>query len=482
MKRLALLCFGAVSALLVRPAAADTEPSRDAAPLAASQRLAGPPLPLAEAIQTALIHSPSAEIAHQTRLSAEARVGTARSPWLPQLSLTGSVRGDYTYPLGTTDAKQSSTFRSSGVLSVNQLVWDFGRLSGRISAAQALAQASLTDETNARAQVVLSAMSGFYAVLQAEALLAVAGENLQQQLRRQKQSESFFRIGTKPQIDVLIAQTAVAQAKLQVLQAQGNVQVARTQFLQSLGLPEREWGSWQRRPLLSTLPSPHPLESVLTNADAETVATVPDEVVERTLQARPDYQSLLARVRQAEAQVRAARADYLPSLTVGANATMSSGTFGGVSLLDVTSQTPPGLLISGTLGLNWSLFTGLSTVYAVRDARAQLALAEANLAQLRLVVRSQLQQALQQVLTAWLTVEAATAVSNQAKKQLEMADGRYRAGVGNAIELGDAQVSAMQAQAQRVQADFALAQQRASLRFYLGELAKETDPRGDAKP
>ncbi len=482
MKKQALLCSGALATLFVGQALADTEQGREAAPLATKQQLVGSPLALSEAIQTALAHSPAAEVAHQTRLSAEARVGTARSPWLPQLALTGSVRGDYTYPVGVLDGKPSSTFRSSGALSVNQLIWDFGRISGRMAAAQASAQASLTDETNARAQVVLSAMSGFYAVLQAEALLSVASENLQQQIRRQKQSESFFKIGTKPQIDVLIAQTAVAQAKLQVLQAQGNVQVARTQFLQSLGLPEREWGSWQRRPLLSMIPSPHPLEAVLSSADAETVATVPDEVVERTLQARPDYQSLLARVRQAEAQVRAARADYLPSLTVGANATMSSGTYGGVSLLDVTSQTPPGLLISGTLGLNWSLFTGLSTVYAVRDARAQLALAEANLAQLRLSVRSQLQQALQQVLTAWLTVEAATAVSNQAKKQLEMADGRYRAGVGNAIELGDAQVSAMQAQAQRVQADFALAQQRASLRFYLGELAQETDPRGDSQP
>jgi outer membrane protein TolC len=141
----------------------------------------------------------------------------------------------------------------------------------------------------------------------------------------------------------------------------------------------------------------------------------------------------------------------LPTLSVGANATLSSGTIGGVSGLDVTTQTLPGLLVSGTLGLNWPILTGLSTVYAVRDAQAQLALAQANLQQLRLQVRSQLQQALQLVLTAWLTVEASVALANQAKKQLEMADGRYRAGVGNAIELGDAQVSAMQALAQQVQ-------------------------------
>ncbi len=89
-------------------------------------------------------------------------------------------------------------------------------------------------------------------------------------------------------------------------------------------------------------------------------------------------------VRQAEAQLQVARADYLPTLSVGANATMSSGTIGGAGGgLDVTTQTLPGLLVSGTLGLNWPILTGLSTVYAVRDAQAQLALARANLQQLR---------------------------------------------------------------------------------------------------
>mgnify|MGYP000166716091 CR=1 FL=1 len=41
---------------------------------------------------------------------------------------------------------------------------------------------------------------------------------------------------------------------------------------------------------------------------------------------------------------------------------------------------------------------------------------------------------------------------------------------------------AMQALAQQVQADFALAQQRASLRFYLGELTRELDTRVGTTP
>ncbi|HND12728.1 MAG TPA: TolC family protein, partial [Pseudomonadota bacterium] len=86
MNTRAWLCTGALSMLLTAPVMA-TEPSADTAPTVSS--LSGPPLPLVEAIQTALVHNPSAEVARQTRLSSEAKVGTARSPWLPQLSLSG---------------------------------------------------------------------------------------------------------------------------------------------------------------------------------------------------------------------------------------------------------------------------------------------------------------------------------------------------------------------------------------------------------
>ena len=58
----------------------------------------------------------------------------------------------------------------------------------------------------------LSTMSSFYGCCK-PALLSVASENLQQQTRRLKRSEAFFQNRHQAAIDVLIAQTAVAQAK-----------------------------------------------------------------------------------------------------------------------------------------------------------------------------------------------------------------------------------------------------------------------------
>ena len=130
----------------------------------------------------------------------------------------------------------------------------------------------------------------------------------------------------------------------------------------------------------------------------------------------------------------------------------------------------PGFSLSGLLTLTWPLISGGQTVYAVREAEALLIVAQRNLDALRLQVRGQLLLALFQVATARESFAASQRLLQQAELQLAMASGRYQAGVGNAIEVGDAQVAATTARAQRVGAEYTLASARANLAWQLGRL------------
>lgn len=478
------------------------------------------PLSLNEAVETALEHSPQALAARWNAEAVKARVGQARSPWLPQLNHTTTVRGEYSYQTGIeqpdpqqcVDAmacvqnstcatnpmsckalpdcckvSQNSlrTLRYSSSFQLNQLIYDFGRTGGRISGAEAAARAAREDAEATRAQLALSAMNSFFTVLQNEALREVAQVTLEQQGRRLQQAESFFKIGTRPQIDVLMAQTGVAQAQLQLVQAQGNVQIARTQLLQALGLPEVEWSAWISRPLAPMLPAPLPVESAVSAPQPGGLPmALAENVIDEALAQRPDFLALKQRVEQAEQVVRATYSDYLPTLSLGANAGVNGSVtesavtnVGAGTRADSPTRGQPNFSLLGTLTLNWSLFSGLSTVYAVREARALRNAAQANLDALRLQVRSQLQQAALQVITARQSVDAASTLAVQADKQLEMARGRYNAGVGNSIELGDAQVASTQAHAQKVQADYGLAQARANLMWQMGRLVSRFEQR-----
>ncbi len=440
------------------------------------------PLTLSDAIALALRENPQAVAAHATAEAAQARIGTVRSAWLPQLNSVTTTSGNYSFQTGANPGNQSvQTLRYSSQLQFSQLVYDFGRTGGNIDAAKAAARASVNDDKTVQTQLALGAATSFYATLQAEALLEVGQRNLDQQRQRLAQAESFFKIGTKPEIDVLIARTAVAQAELMLLQSRTSVGVARTQLVQALGVPEPEWGFWLARRLSQTVAPP--LDNEPSGLGPGGSIPVSEPLIDEVLRDRPDYRALRERLTQAEQQVRATRGNYFPQLSVGVNA----GVGGIVNTLEIpTASTTTGLAqpthgeplwaISGLATLSWPLLSGLSTYYAVREAEANVRVVKANLEAMRLQVRSVLAQALIQVVTARETVTAAESVVRQAELQLQTASGRYRAGVGNAIELGDAQVQATTARGQKVQADFALAMARATLLWNLGRLVTTETP------
>jgi outer membrane protein len=446
------------------------------------------PLTLAEVIATALRSHPQAASAHANADAAVARVGEARSAWLPQLNSVTSTNGNYSYQTGTnSDTPSAQTLRYSSQLQLSQLIYDFGRTGGNIDAAKAGARASINDDQTVQTQLALAAANSFYASLQSEALLEVAQRNLEQQHQRLAQSESFFKIGTRPEIDVLIARTAVAQAELQLAQTRTNVGVARTQLVQALGVPEPEWNSWLSRRLSTELAAPLPEEPM--NLGPNNSAQVSDAVIDEVLRDRPDYRALRERLIQSEQQLRSTRGNYYPQLAVGATASVG-GLINTLTIQGSAATTglvqpihgEPLLAVSGQATLIWPLLSGLNTVYSVREAEATVRAAKANLDAMRLQVRSVLLQVMVQVVTARESVHAAESLVKQAELQLQMATGRYRAGVGNAIELGDAQLAATTARGQMVQANYGLAMSRATLLWNLGRLAAAHSPSEPARP
>jgi outer membrane protein len=85
-------------------------------------------------------------------------------------------------------------------------------------------------------------------------------------------------------------------------------------------------------------------------------------------------------------------------------------------------------------------------------------------------IRLDLEQARLAVRAAKASEEATHEAAVNAREQLRLAEGRYQAGVGNMIELGDSQVAMTTASAQEVQAHFSLATARAQLVLALGQL------------
>ena len=73
------------------------------------------PLSIAEAVETALRENPSIRGALATAQAAQARIGQARSTWLPQVTASSQVRADTSYQTGVAQGAEAvNTLRYSG--------------------------------------------------------------------------------------------------------------------------------------------------------------------------------------------------------------------------------------------------------------------------------------------------------------------------------------------------------------------------------
>ncbi len=412
-------------------------------------------LSLEQALRTARENQPQLRQAHASTQAAHARANQSLAPLLPQVSGTasyqrttanfsarpGSVPSQFS-GAGASNSWSTFNFFNFG-LSASQLLWDFNRTSGQWEAAKAGAEAQGYSEKTTLQQVLLSVSGAFYNARAQKALVSVAQETLANQQRHLEQTQGFVEVGTRPQIDLAKVRTNVANARVDLVNAQNGYATARAQLNQAMGVE----GPTDYDVADNPLPPVEGEESGI------------DILVEQAIKARPELAALANQIRAQQLTAGAIQGGFWPSL--------------GVS----TAFTDAGQDLSA-LGWNWNAQATVSwQIFQGGLTKAQVAEAEANLRGLRAqldaerqTVRLELEQARLAVRAAKETLAANAEALTNAREQLRLAEGRYQTGLGSSLELSDAQLALTSVEAKRVQADFSLSSARAQLLKALGRL------------
>ncbi len=423
-----------------------------------------PVLALDSALRTAVEHQPNIRQAHYATAAASGRVEEARSGYLPQVIgaaswlLGGNKNG---VPCqGTTSAAVVSGYGTgapvpiavqtpgsspcsaySGTLSATQLIYDFGQTNGKWSSADRSVESLQATEATTRNQILYNVRSAFFTARADRALVHVQLETLENEQKHLVQTEGFVQVGTQPEISLAQTRTDLANAKVALIQAENNYDIARAQLNLAMGV--------------TASVDYDVADEGLGALDGEDDPA--EQLVHRALSARPEL-AALTKAREADAlTVRSIEGGYAPTI---------SGVGGlGVFGTDISSLTT-GWDIG--LSLTWPLLLGGLTRGQVREAEGNLGAADAQLEAERLQVRLDVEQARLSVRSAKVSIGATEEALVNAREQLRLAEASYSQGVGNIIQLGDAQVAVTSAGAQRVQADFNLAIARAQLLQALG--------------
>jgi len=408
---------------------------------------------LEQALSTARTNQPQLRQARALAEGADAAADGARAALLPQVNATASyqrttanfVARPGAVPQSVTTNRVEPDFDTFNFFSAgataSQLIYDFGLTRGSYRAAKETARAEQATEAVTTRAIELSVRSAFFQARAAKSLLEVARASYDNQQRHREQTQAFVSVGTRPEIDLAQVRTDVANARVQLIQAENSYEIAKAGLNQAMGV-ER---STAYEVADETLPPV--LEE---DATIETLQAI-------AIESRPELVALERRAQAQKLLSSATKGAYGPSL--GVSTTIAEA---GVKLNDLTWNWNAGVT------LNWPLLSGGLTNAQARQARAGFLGVSAQLDTLRQQVRFQLEQTRLGVRSAKAVVEAAEEALVNARERLKLAEGRYAAGVGSAIELGDAQLSLTAAEAQRVRADYDLASARAQLIHALG--------------
>ena len=489
--------FAVVCLFPVRLAAQDTTTVREADTTAASRPAPAVTLSLQEALDQARSNSPAYRQTLNDAAPARWGVRNAYASFLPTVSAAGDLgyvgSGESNFGGGLT--LPTSAFLTSGYsLGLN---WQLdGRVLSGPGQQKALQRATEEDISGAGINLRADITTQYLNSLQAAAQVEVARQQVARNVDFLTLARARYQVGQATLLDVRQAEVIKGQSDVALLRAVQAENEAKLDLLRRMGVEPPV--TVDRIGLTDSFPVVPPefqLDDLLRMADEQ----------------NPLLRSLRARQDAASWNVRAARSEFLPTLSVQAGWSgftqefTNEGVLLGQSLtgaradaarcqydnqvrtaLDLGGQVPDcfaafGLNSSGTalnddlarqireqnnvfpfdytgqpfranLTISLPIFTGFSRSLRVSEARAQELDADEEARARRLQVRSDVQARHLALQTTYQAIAVQEANRAAARDQLRLAQDRYRLGAGASLEVSDAQNAVQQAEGDYVNA------------------------------
>ncbi len=394
----------------------------------------GEQLNLQRCIDIALRKQPSIVAAKNTVSVNQSRVGEAESAYYPQIDLSAgytriksagsSSRSSFvTDGITTVPSSGGTSFDEyTGSVSVNQLIFDFWKTRTQVDIQKLNVDSSRSALDNTSESVVFTVKQAYYGVLQAKRNRDVAEETVKQFEQHLGQAKGFYEVGTAAKYDVTKAEVDLSNSKLNLIKADNALKIARVTLNNAMGVPDApEYG----------------IEDNLSYSKYEITF---DEALQRAYQNRPDLQSLIFQRRAASQSINLAKKGYYPVLTGSASYNRSGQGFPLQEGWDAG------------VSLTFPIFSGFLTKNQVAEQKANLDVVRANEESLKQGILLDVQQGYLNLAQAAESITTADLTVNQAKENLDIANGRYAAGVGNPIEVTDAEVLLTNAKTSYIQA------------------------------
>ena len=424
-----------------------------------------PEISLLLALDLGLCHNPQVRGTwSEIRLQAS-NVGQARAAYLPTLSAAITRQSSETSYINAGDTTARNT---SGYISMSWRLLDFGARSATLESANFQLAAAVYNQSATLQQAIIDIVQAYYDAQTAKATWQARQQMTQ--LSEQTLASAWRRVerGAGEQNDVLQATAALARARLEETQSQGEYRKAMATLTYLVGLPANT-------PLIlaSTLEQDMGEISDPQNQAKQRalVEKALQDWLEQAKQHHPAIASARAQWQAGEANVQAVRAQSMPTVDLSAHYYRNGRPTDAVSS---TRSSERNIGIT----LNIPLFSGFDHTYRVRAAQAQ---AQQQRSQMELVEQQtllELVRAHADAQAAWQNLDAAETLYVACDQAIASAQRQFDKGAADITQLIQAQNNLVQACLQRIQAQAKWQSARLTLvvQGYAWELAGDHPP------
>lgn len=312
---------------------------------------------------------------------------------LPQVTISASATSSDRFGPGAnagivtpTSSDRSEDWSSSA--SASQLLFGSGRIWASTRQARAQIAGAIASFDGARQQLLLDVASAYANVRQAQGVVDARQTTVNNLSEQQRFVAAQFDAGIVTRTDVAQADARLAQARTQLVQAQGSLAAANEAYMRLVG---------------------HPPAGLAAPGEVQGIPLSLENALQLAVDQNPDLIAAQASARQADASVDLARSNMGPRVSLEAGAGL------GADFDDDESRTS-----NDSVGVRFSmpLFTGGANLSRVRQQRALRSAANLDVASAQRSVR-------ERVTNSWTGLDSARAAVSSAREQVRAAELAY---------------------------------------------------------
>lgn len=438
------------------PVALDYAQGAGAPPPPPASAAADAPLSLPEAVSMALATDPRTRQTWAELRARQARLGVARSAYLPNVTAAGSIaRVGQRVSYDDSPEYDSSLYSRSTDIALN-LTWvlyDFGQRSASVARDTALVDAAVSWRNASLQTVFLDTVKAYYEAQGRHRAWRSAREA--ERIARESFDAAAARLaaGIGARADRLQAETTWSRTRLATLQAESAARLA-------LGDLALAIGARADTPLtLAPLP---PLGAGVRD-ERRAIGPMLDEALSH----HPDVLAAQAELEAARANVDVVRSQGRPTISLAAWADRGDTPITQVTARQVINNRSVGIQIS------IPLFDGFARQYRVRDAQAEVDRRRETLNLVKRRIAADVWRHYEVFSSSADALQLSATLLTRARETTDVALGRYKAGVGTLLELLKAQNDLADAEQQDVAAYTALQTARLQLAADVGKLSMD---------